>query len=1243
MKVLAIRGSNLASLAGDFEVDFTREPLASAGVYAITGPTGAGKSTLLDAASLALFHATPRFRAAGESGARIPDVDSESLGQGDPRHILRRGTGKAWAEVDFVGIDGRAWRARWQIHRARGRAEGRLQQASARLVELDADGAEGAAVGRGVREVAAAIEARLGLSFEQFRRAILLAQNEFAGFLRADSRERADLLEALTGTGIYARISRLCHERHRAEREALERLAERLKVDPPLDDEQRAGLEERLQAEREEQTRVGEQHRALEAEVHWHRQLAERQTRLQRLETELQQAQADWEARADERARVRRFEAAEAARPQYQALATLRRERSTHAAREAQLHRALEQAESEHQAAEQARAQAQAEAERRQQARREQEPHIRRARELDQAIRERLSREQEAQAAADSARAQEQGARSRRDEAQAAVRANAATREAWNAWLETQPVFRPLAADVARLERLLEDAQQAAEREQQAAAARAAADANAERVQARLEAVRARLGEQQAAQERAREELEQARSREAACGPEALEHEHGELQQRAPWLERLAEGLEGVARLDERLAADVEEQAAAQEERAGIDRRLQELAGERPAAEARLTAARSALESARRIADQHTEALRRELVAGEPCPVCGATEHPWKERSNREVAQILDTLLAQEQEAAGALEALESEERELRTRAGVLDARLEELAARTESARGEREDRAAVVEEQARRLELDTTEPQALRGQLPRLQAELERRQQALEARRAEYHAARSAREAAERRLHELETGLQAQREQLEQLEREAGPLVQAATAAGHEQALRERESHAARAALAQALGLQERPTADALHELAARWAEGAPLYRAAERAEQERPHLEQRLQEREQALGAAEQQLQQRQHELAAQAQALEERRRERREVLEAADADVFAEELEAAASAAAEALEQARQRSTAAGETALKARHDLQHWEQRRDELERQEAELRASLQAWLGEQHAAIGLDRDDIDGLIALLEAPAQDWQPLRDALHQAQEDLAGRRARIEEARSHLEECRREARSGRDAPAAEAALAASAERLEACRRSVSRLEAELEQDDTRRRQAEQHLQELRAQQAVAEQWGRLNELIGSADGSSFKRYAQQFTLDVLVTWANQQLAGLAPRYRLQRGADSLNILVEDLDMGGELRGVHSLSGGETFLASLALALGLAELSSQRVRVESLFIDEGFGSLDAETLRVAMDALDRLQAQGRKVGVISHVQEMSDRIGVQVRIQPVAPGRSSIRVIG
>ena len=99
----------------------------------------------------------------------------------------------------------------------------------------------------------------------------------------------------------------------------------------------------------------------------------------------------------------------------------------------------------------------------------------------------------------------------------------------------------------------------------------------------------------------------------------------------------------------------------------------------------------------------------------------------------------------------------------------------------------------------------------------------------------------------------------------------------------------------------------------------------------------------------------------------------------------------------------------------------------------------------------------------------------------------------------------------------------------------------------------------------------------------------------------------------------------------------------RSVHSLSGGESFLISLALALGLSSVSSNRMQVESLFIDEGFGSLDIDTLRIAMDALERLQTGGRKIGVISHVQEMTERIAVQIQVEKINNGKSKISITG
>jgi exonuclease SbcC len=184
-------------------------------------------------------------------------------------------------------------------------------------------------------------------------------------------------------------------------------------------------------------------------------------------------------------------------------------------------------------------------------------------------------------------------------------------------------------------------------------------------------------------------------------------------------------------------------------------------------------------------------------------------------------------------------------------------------------------------------------------------------------------------------------------------------------------------------------------------------------------------------------------------------------------------------------------------------------------------------------------------------------------------------------------------------------------------------------------------TQQRANEQKMAALTAQvaekQTVAEGWSKLNDCIGSADGKAFKVIAQSYTLKLLLLYANKHLATLSRRYKLLQVPDTLALQVIDRDMCDEVRTVYSLSGGESFLISLALALGLSSLSGNGLKVESLFIDEGFGSLDADSLRIAMEALEMLQNQGRKIGVISHVQEMSERIAVQIRLVKGSNGKS------
>ena len=186
-----------------------------------------------------------------------------------------------------------------------------------------------------------------------------------------------------------------------------------------------------------------------------------------------------------------------------------------------------------------------------------------------------------------------------------------------------------------------------------------------------------------------------------------------------------------------------------------------------------------------------------------------------------------------------------------------------------------------------------------------------------------------------------------------------------------------------------------------------------------------------------------------------------------------------------------------------------------------------------------------------------------------------------------------------------------------------------------------EDDRSRTALAALQDaLERQRARTERSAALSALIGSHDGSELRVFAQGLTLRALLRAANQHLRDLAPRYRLEPvPRRDLDIQVVDRDLGDEVRGVNGLSGGESFLVSLSLALGLASLSTRRAQSRTLFIDEGFGTLDRDTLEQAMAAIDRLGGGARTVGVISHVPELHERIGVTVTVERVSAGRSRL----
>ena len=623
MKILAIRGKNLASLAGEFEVDFEQEPLKSSGLFAISGPTGAGKSTLLDALCMALYEKTPRLFKAG--GIGVPDVGDSTVTQQDARNLLRRGTADGYAEVDFVGTDGIGYRARWSVRRARGKAE--RQPAKDRH---EPEAIAGAAADRRHQPRSAGPDrARIGLSFEQFTRAVLLAQNEFSAFLKADDNERGELLETLTGSAIYSTLSQRAHARAKQEQQELQRLTDRLADQKPLDDDARRQLEQDSQAADATVAALDLRKNTLETALRWHQDDEKFQRHEQLAREQLAQRQAEQAAAAERRAELQRIESVQAARPLVVEVERLARDlandQNAIAACQDKLHvaeqhclqaeAALHITQGRLQAAEQAQAGA--------------APMLDQAKALDARIEALLPghrQAQQAQAEAEQAAAQaRQHLRDKHTELGKAQEQQHDTER----WLAQHAALQPLAEQWPRWDILLTQAHHSrneisgiesilaslskAEAQQNAligdtaAALTAAATALVEADQQRQHATQLLAGFDSAALQTRKQGAETRRDQLASAEQtwRALAEQESRRQ-----------ALDAQARISQQAVAEAE--AA-----------LGQINAQLPALAAAQAQAERSLKNAEAACSANVETLRAALETDAPCPVCGATEHPY--------------------------------------------------------------------------------------------------------------------------------------------------------------------------------------------------------------------------------------------------------------------------------------------------------------------------------------------------------------------------------------------------------------------------------------------------------------------------------------------------------------------------------------------------------------------------------------------------------------------------------------
>lgn len=990
MKILAIRGRNLASLEGEFEADFTSEPLLSAGIFAISGPTGAGKSTILDAMCLALFARTPRTDQAKENNVKLRDVNEEVLPQSDPRFLLRRGTASGYAEVDFLALNGHRYRSRWSVGRARDKENGRLQSPRVTLHNIDKEEEE-----QGTRsELQARVVELIGLTFEQFTRSVLLAQNDFSTFLKAEQGEKASLLEKLTGTELYSAISRTIFEKNAVAKEAYDKIQARIQGIELLTEEVEQELQARL---KESETSLlalekakAEQQTLQEAVKSTEQQIATRQTQQKDAAAKLEKA----------------TELLNAARKDYeQGLVEEQRSESEFKALQQELQQArgldvrLDAA-----------------------ARSVADTEIR--------LREALARKKEGE---DKLKA----AQTRQQQSTAEI-------ARLSEWRERYRSKESIAEQLTALLLHLDAASAARQAIEKAGKTIATTKQTAERLVAQLATIR-----------------------------QAAETKRAQLQKTE----------ETIVRSEKELKAlDI----------AALDKQIESV---------RLERENLLIEQARQAASGDVLELRKKLQEGSPCPVCGSTQHPVVTHpAVTEVPKVIAALTLQ----------------------------LEQLNARKTAYAGS-EKQLNQLRQQLLQLHKELTEADHTR-------TDLQGRQKLVETQIAREEAIRA-----------------------ESQETLAKSLSAANRLFGNDDWQR---------------GWQQDPDSfrDTLTTFARQWHDNTEKLQqlqreqSAQKAEYESyaSFLPSLIKQVEEVTLLHEQNR-----------MALLALQSERARLLGGKPAD----QVESAYT---------------------RRKEELKERMKRLQTVQTEQSGIADQLRGIAGQIAQDLQKASDDL----VVRQKALADWNETWNAAHN-NEPLELLLPRItQEKNEYAFRLRTQAENKQK-------IASQQEELNACR---------LEN----------------------ERWAKLNELAGSADGAKFRRIAQGYTLDVLLSYANVQLRDLSRRYRLERVPETLALQVIDRDMCDEIRTVHSLSGGESFLVSLALALGLSSLSSNRMKVESLFIDEGFGSLDADTLRIAMDALESLRTQGRKIGVISHVQEMTERIPVQIRVSRAGNGRSFLEVV-
>jgi exonuclease SbcC len=1249
MKLLRVKGRGLASLSDEFDINLASPEIELRGLFMIAGPTGAGKSTILDAIALALFDCFPRIDG--------PSADKEiGLGAADRTEradassaILTRGMGFGFAEVIFVGADRNSYRSRWEIHRARMRSTGALQASVMSLTRIDAAGGE-TSLGGTKTETLAAIQLALGLSYDQFTRTVMLAQNRFDAFLTADGKARADLLEKITGEDVYARLSRRVFQVSGEKRAAMARLQDLAGQIVLLEEHQLV----RLDAEQDSLAltikNLSAEDALFTSAATWWDTDVRLTTALATARTQMTECEAALSALSDAREELHRTKVALGHAGTLNALDDARARLAAVETACAETASVFASRASDASVFSTSWAAARDDAAQHEGICNGLEPLWAKAIEFDQQIVHTAKVAAEAEEKARQKSPLAKGDAEKFDrltiaKASCAAEIKAATEDV-DAFADASCLLDRLAESKALFGKCSDGRGAASRIKDELDAARSAV--------AEAEGTAARCQDECAAIDTALHVLsEQIR-------PLADQIERGDLASIRSHLARVSTlqlGLVDLRAIADQMQTALGRLNAAESSAALAEAKKSEAAAalaqfdrDAPVLIARIDEARSAMRLFEAALSDEAEQLRSGLLDGGPCPVCGSRDHPrhdpdLAEKSSAHQSRIkeltlqksnLDLAFAEAQALANSTSRALNESNEINQREAATIVRLREEWARKLSLLTKEGCNSGLEGASAD----DQNLLMLLSGLLSSAQeraSELTKQSKALDAISTQISSLAKSQESARERKQKAET---AHKDAI----RAAGDKKTAAAGLDSQlqaqmNAVGECETDLTSLLAPMDIDIDRlKSDLDGIFSICLERADAlsSGRHRLAE-ASQRSTALDPEIASAFTSANISGNEARAAEAHAATVTHTLALLRDQRLSLLGGESTTDHRSRHETALKRAVEAAEVERVKSNQADIALATARANAQAAETSRKQLVEDRDRATEVLASALG----PLAWSEETLRNLLA----KGQTWVAATEAsLRTAEDNLTGAKRMVDDAEQTFETHHANGGMPKQLPEEIAvALHGIATRRDAANQRLGEIGLGLARDREARSTHAAYVDQIVTTQSTCVTWDAVNHAIGSSDGTKFRRFAQGHTFGVLLELANDQLRLLAPRYRLSRApGDDLSLQVIDQDMGEEVRGVRSLSGGERFLVSLALALSLSKLAARKQLIETLFIDEGFGALDAGSLDLAMEGLEAIQSQGRTIGVISHVEAMKDRIPTQILVEKHGSGRSRIRLL-